>query len=422
MADQPLRDSNQGKSTTGKISDAGIAGALSREPVRRRCENIWTGGVQGRSCEDLHNVREYLDSIAPPHLAEEWDKVGLLSAPPSPCPVARIFIALDLTPPVRDEMIQKGIDLLVCYHPPIFKPLERLCAQGNEPASLAVELAYHGVAIYSPHTALDAAVGGTNDVLAAALRLRVCGSLVLPPRRRHVKLVVFVPESHVEEIAGAVFTAGAGRIGNRTRYSQCSFRTKGTGTFFGDESTSPAVGEKGRLEFVPEVRFETVVPISCLDAVVQAMRDSHPYEEPAFDLLTMENLPEEPGLGRLAALEKPLSLAALAQHAKQSLGLNHVQLVGPPDRVISMLVVLAGSCGRLPIEAGGKRSFDAVITGELKHHDMLALRAAGISALCLGHGRSEKPALRMLRDKLAERFPSLEVQLSSADVAPYQWV
>ncbi len=422
MADQSSEDSNQGKSTIGKISDAGMVRTLSGEPVRRRCENVWTGGAPGRPREDLNNIREYLDSLAPPHLAEKWDKVGLLAAPPPPCMVARIFIALDLTPPVRDEMIQKGIDLLVCYHPPIFKPLEHLCAQGDEPASLAVELAYHGVAIYSPHTALDAAEGGANDVLAAALRLRVCGSLVLPPRRRHVKLVVFVPESHVEEMAGAVFAAGAGRIGKNTPYSQCSFRTKGTGTFFGDESTAPAVGEKGRLEFVPEVRFETVVPVSCIDAVVQAMRDSHPYEEPAFDLLTMESLPEEPGLGRLAAPEKPLPLAALAQHVKQLLGLDHVQLLGPPDRVISTLAVLAGSCGRLPLAAAGKRSFDAVITGELKHHDMLALRAAGISAICLGHGCSEKPALWMIRDKLAGRFPSLEVQLSSADVAPYQWV
>ena len=349
----------------------------------------------------------------------------MLAAPPADLArrgVAEILVALDLTPPVRDQAIKLGTDLLVCYHPPLFEPIERLRCDRQTPSALAVELAYHGLAIYSPHTALDVAQGGTNDALARQLGLRPGGSLKPLVGARHVKLAVFVPEAHVEKVATAVFDAGAGRIGKNSRYRQCSFRTKGTGTFFGDASTRPAVGRKGRLEYVAEVRLETVVPISCLEAVVTALKKAHPYEEPAFDLLAMEALPEEPGLGRLAKLPKPMELAALAKRCAGALGLPQVQMVGPARRRIATVAILAGSAGRWPIEAARRHPFDALITGELKHHDMIALQAAELTAICLGHGPSEQPVLRVLARRLAEKFPAVRVRLSRTSVTPYEWV
>jgi hypothetical protein len=95
------------------------------------------------------------------------------------------------------------------------------------------------------------------------------------------KLVVFVPPEALEPVRNALFAAGAGRIG---RYERCSWYTEGTGTFFGGVETSPAVGEPGREERVPEVRLETVYPAEREDEVVAALRAVHPYEEPAFDL------------------------------------------------------------------------------------------------------------------------------------------
>jgi hypothetical protein len=78
-----------------------------------------------------------------------------------------------------------------------------------------------------------------------------------------------------------VFAAGAGRIGD---YERCSWYTEGTGTFFGGEKTEPTIGERGREERVAEVRLETVYPVDREERVVQALREAHPYEEPAFDL------------------------------------------------------------------------------------------------------------------------------------------
>jgi len=97
----------------------------------------------------------------------------------------------------------------------------------------------------------------------------------------NVKLVWFVPTESLEATRLAVFEAGAGRIGD---YERCSWYTAGTGTFFGGEGAEPAVGEQGGEEHVPELRVETVVPEELLGDVVAALRDSHPYAEPAYDV------------------------------------------------------------------------------------------------------------------------------------------
>ena len=95
------------------------------------------------------------------------------------------------------------------------------------------------------------------------------------------KLVVFVPREALDAVRAALFAAGAGRIGD---YEHCSWYTEGTGTFLGGEGTSPSVGQAGREERVAELRLETVFPSEQQDQVIAALRDAHPYEEPAFDI------------------------------------------------------------------------------------------------------------------------------------------
>jgi hypothetical protein len=95
------------------------------------------------------------------------------------------------------------------------------------------------------------------------------------------KLVVFVPREALDAVREALFSAGAGRIGD---YEHCSWYTEGTGTFLGGEGTSPNVGRAGREERVAELRLETVFPADRQDDVLSALRAAHPYEEPAFDV------------------------------------------------------------------------------------------------------------------------------------------
>jgi hypothetical protein len=101
------------------------------------------------------------------------------------------------------------------------------------------------------------------------------------------KLVYFVPEEARDATREACFAAGGGRIGD---YERCSWYTLGTGTFLAGEGADPAVGSVGEEEHVPEYRVEMVVPEEALRPVLDALREAHPYEEVAFDLIRVHAL------------------------------------------------------------------------------------------------------------------------------------
>lgn len=375
--------------------------------------------------DNLSDIANFLNRYAPTHLAEEWDNVGLLTGAGTE-KIRRIMLAIDLSPAVAQEVIAARADLLISYHPPIFKAQKTFKFDRNDPPSLAAKLAARGVWVYSPHTALDVAPKvGTNDVLAELLGATVTGSWAYAKGTGdYLKLVTFIPERDVEKVAEALFAAGCGHIGVNAKYDRCSFRSAGTGTFRGDDESNPAVGQRGVYEHQPEIRFETVLPATLAGAAVAALRASHPYEEPAFDLLPMAAPPENVGLGRIAELPRDMSLKNLAQLACQKLNIPAAQIVGQKKSLVRKIGVLAGSVGRLALELppATRKKFDVLITGELKHHDALAYQAAGIPVICLGHSHSERPALKVLMRALAAKFTNVHVSLSRQDADPFTFI
>jgi hypothetical protein len=274
------------------------------------------------------------------------------------------------------------------------------------------------VAIYSPHTALDVAPGGTTDLLADAIGLpeENRGPLrLIEPKASQYKLVTFVPEEQVERVAQALFSAGAGRIGN---YSQCSFRSPGTGTFFGEDGTSPAVGESGKLERAAEVRLETVAPVAKLHEILAALRQAHPYEEPAFDLVQLAAPPEQLGQGRLGRLSAPAPRGEVIERIKRELGLDYVLVAGPVDGEMTSAACCAGSCGDLLDDALRARA-DLYLTGEMRHHDAIRAAAAGMTIVCTLHSNSERAVLRRLTARLSAALPGLEFLVSRQDRDPF---
>jgi dinuclear metal center YbgI/SA1388 family protein len=358
----------------------------------------------------LRELLSALETIAPTHLAEAWDNVGLLVGDPAQ-PVTRVMLTVDYTHEVAREAERERCDVVVAYHPPIFDALKKLTAP-----SVVYDAARRGVAIWSPHTALDVADGGTNDVLADALGLETRAPLrPAAPRDAQHKLVTFVPEDAVERVARALFDAGAGRIGN---YSSCSFRSGGTGTFFGEAGANPAVGEAGRLESAAEVKLETVVPIPRVDAVVRALRAAHPYEEPAFDLVRLAAPPQGVGIGRVGEFRAPVERGALVARVKASLGLAHVLVAGPTAGELTRAATCAGAGGDLLKDAIASRA-GLYLTGELRHHDALAAARAGMTVVCALHSNSERATLARLRDRLARELPALDVAISREDRDPF---
>src|SRR5262245_50808661 len=215
----------------------------------------------------ISEICSFLDQFAPRSLAAEWDNVGLLLGDGSGG-VDRILTCLTVTPVVVAEAIEERANLIITHHPILFRGAKQLSTETAE-GRLLWPLARAGVAVYSPHTALDNTAGGINDSIARRLGLTEVTPLRRRDGERQYKVVVFVPDSDLGKVSDAMFAAGAGVIG---QYEQCSFRIAGTGTFFGTECTNPTVGAKGRREDVSEWRLEVICPEANLGRVVAAMR------------------------------------------------------------------------------------------------------------------------------------------------------
>jgi dinuclear metal center YbgI/SA1388 family protein len=365
----------------------------------------------------LQQIVDALESIAPTRHAEAWDNVGLLTGDPAQ-DVSRAMLAIDYTPAVAAEAAAARCDLIIAYHPPLFDAIKRLTAPG--PHASVFDAIRRGVAIYSPHTALDVAPGGTNDMLADAIGIDPAdrGPLwLIQPKASQYKLVTFVPEKDVAKVSDALFAAGAGRIGD---YARCSFRTPGTGTFFGEAGTNPTVGQSGKLETAAEVRVETVLPIARLADALKALRDAHPYEEPAFDLVQLAAPPEKLGQGRIGVLP-PTPRAHVIDRIKRELGLDRLLVAGPTNGDITRAACCAGACGDLLNDALARRA-ELYLTGEMRHHDALRAANAGMTVVCTLHSNSERAVLRRVKARLAEALPALDVTVSERDRDPFEVV
>lgn len=360
----------------------------------------------------IKDVEKALGEIAPLQGAESWDNVGLLVG--DRADVCRgVLVCIDLSPTVLQEAEQTGTNFLLCYHPPIFKPIARLRADRPGTESLVWRAIRQGCAVYSPHTALDAAEGGTNDVIA-----QLCGLVDVKPLsygetgEAQCKVVVFVPQAKVDEVAEGMFAAGAGWIG---QYHHCSFRMAGQGTFWGTDATNPTVGQAGRLEKVDEVRLEVICPRSIVPEVIAAIRASHPYEEPAFDVQALLATPAVSGMGRIGRLEQPTTAGQLAERLARAVKTNIAMLAGDASAMVQRVGVVVGSAGKWALEQRRFTPADVLVTGELKHHDAIAHVSAGKVVIALGHWASERPALQSLAERVSLKLPGVKVQVSGAD-------
>jgi len=358
-----------------------------------------------------------MEAIAPTALAQDWDNVGLLAGDP-PAKVCRVLFAIDLTPAVTAEAIRSSADVLFCYHPPIFRPIKTLTSPGAGTESLVFQCVRNNIALYSSHTALDAADGGTNDIIASLCGINETRPLeyIETPGEDNCKLAVFVPPQQANVIADAAFACGAGNIGD---YTHCSYRSDGTGTFFGTDGTNPVIGKRGRLERVDEIRVEMIVPRSKLPAVVDAIRDAHPYEEPTFDIYPLAPTPVR-GIGRVGDLPKKTTLTRLAQKLAHATKAANTSIVGRPNTKSTRAIIVVGAAGSLPFRVGvGVGVGDVIITGEIRHHDALAIDRRGASAIALGHWTSERPVLADIIRRLKGDLHGVELKLSRADQEPF---
>ncbi|QDU71680.1 Putative GTP cyclohydrolase 1 type 2 [Mucisphaera calidilacus] len=363
-----------------------------------------------------------LEKIAPTRYAESWDQPGLHIGSRN-ARVRRAMLCIDLTLPVVNEAIEHHADFIIAYHPPIFKPLPRL-TDDHHKAEVALLAARHNISVYAPHTALDATPNGLNDFLADLIGPGRVRPIIPAPRNgtRNVKLVTFVPEKSEDRVRNALTSIGAGLIGD---YEACSFVHAGHGTFRGLPSANPTVGRAGQLERVPEIRLEMILPHNLVADAARLLRSVHPYEEPAFDIIPLEQPPDTPsiaGQGRILELKRVTTFARLIERLKKGLNIPFLKAHRPARKGSIRTIGLCAGAGGSLIEHAGP--IDVFFTGEMRHHDALDAVEQGIGLILAGHTNTERVYLPAYRERILAEFTQAppDILIARTDKPPVETV
>ncbi|MDI9467352.1 MAG: Nif3-like dinuclear metal center hexameric protein [Bacillota bacterium] len=334
----------------------------------------------------VKDIISLLEKHYPLNLAEEWDNVGLQVGSMGR-EVAKVAVALELEHQVLDKAWQENVDLIITHHPLIFKAIKSI--QLDTPVgSMIRKLIMADISLYVAHTNLDSASKGVNQMLAEAIGLTEIEPLPLKTaghREDLYKLVVYVPQTHINEVREAISRAGAGFIG---KYSDCTFYTSGIGTFKPGPDADPYIGQSGQLERVEEFRLETICPEQWLKPVVDAMLQSHPYEEVAYDIYKLANPGALHSPGRRGRLPEALTLKEFAEQIQSQLGISFLRMVGKANKSVQKVAVISGSGASYIPEIAGQA--DVLVTGDLKYHEARDAAAMGLAVIDAGHQATEE--------------------------------
>lgn len=368
---------------------------------------------------DVRNtdVFELMENWAPKSLAYDWDPVGLQVGSYDK-KVKKILVTLDVLEPVVDEAIEQNVDLIISHHPLLFKPLKQLDLNSLK-GRIVQKLIKHDISVYAAHTNLDVAPGGVNDILCDALNIQAEDYLIPKETGKLFKLAVYVPLSHIESIREALGNSGAGHIGN---YSHCTFQTEGVGTFKPLEGTNPYIGKQGKMEFVDEVRMETIVEEEKLSKVLAAMIEAHPYEEPAYDIYPLKNEGKKYGLGRIGELKEQMDLKTYSEYVKQALDIPGLRIVGDLTKQVKKVAVLGGS-GEKYIHEAKRQGADVYITGDMTFHTAQDAWQMGLAVIDPGH-YMEKVMKKATKDYLDKHLNRKEIKVivSNTNTEPFQFI
>ena len=348
----------------------------------------------------LADVIAVLDAAYPPDLAHDWDSVGLVCGDPQDT-IDSVTVAVDATAAVVDTIGPRG--LLLAHHPLLLRGVDTVSASTPKGALLH-RLIRSGAALFTAHTNADAARPGVSDALAEALGLTV--EAVLEPAsggQALDKWVIFVPAGNAEALRSALFAAGAGQIGDD---SQCSWTVAGSGQFLPGAGASPTIGAVGALERRPEDRVEVVAPVGIRDRVLAAVRATHPYEEPTFDVISLASLPSGVGIGRIGTVARPQRFADFVAWVNTALPqtISGVRAAGDPDATVTRVAVCGGAGDSL-LAAAAAAGVQAYVTADLRHHPADEhRRSSGVGLVDVAHWASEYPWCTQAAELLRAHF------------------
>ena len=362
----------------------------------------------------INQITQILEAWAPLHYAEDFDNVGLLVGNPNDV-ASGILVTHDCLEEVVDEAIEKDCNLIVCFHPILFKGLKNFT--GNSHVVRAVRKAIkNDVAIYAIHTALDNQAHGVSFGLSQSLGLTNT-SVLLPKKNTVMKLNFYVPQAQAEQVRNAMFAAGAGKLGN---YDECSFSSNGEGSFRPSQNSSPYFGKKGERHIEDELQIQMVFQKHLTPQIVEALLSSHPYEEVAYEITSLVNANQNLGMGMIGDLPKSMKPNTFLNFVKKTLGTPSLRHSHLGTKTIARVAVLGGS-GSFAIQAAKSKKADAYITADLKYHDFYEGNE-NFLVVDAGHYETEQHTKKLILNYLTEKLPNFAILLSEVDTNPIKYL
>ncbi|MFH0894990.1 MAG: Nif3-like dinuclear metal center hexameric protein [Bacteroidota bacterium] len=358
----------------------------------------------------IQEIISFLETIAPLSFQESYDNSGLACGDKN-AEIKNLLICLDVNENVVEEAVRKKCNLIISHHPVIFSPLKKIVPE-NYPGNILYKAIQNNIVLYSLHTNFDSIRNGINYSICEKLGLK--NIRVLSPKQGILKkLVTFCPEKEIEKVRKALFDAGAGHIG---QYDECSYNLKGTGTFRASTGANPFVGKIGKRHNEEETRFETIYPDYLEKKIIQALIQSHPYEEVAYDIYALDNKYKEAGSGLIGEFEKGIDQKKFLLTIKSVLKIPYIRISGGSGKKVQTVSVCSGS-GAFLLHASILNKADAFITSDAKYH---SFQEAGKRLLLVdtGHYETEIFFKDIIYNLLIKKFTTFALHKSKTDLNP----
>ncbi|QWX84312.1 Nif3-like dinuclear metal center hexameric protein [Cellulophaga sp. HaHaR_3_176] len=361
----------------------------------------------------VKQITNILEELAPLAYAEDFDNVGLLVGDYN-TEVSGVLVTLDTLENVVDEAIEKKCNLIISFHPIIFGGLKKITGS-TYVQRVVIKAIQNNIAIYSMHTALDNAIKGVNYKMCEVLGLTNT-KILIPQKSTIKKLTTYVPEKNAQELKEKLFEIGAGNIGN---YSNCSFSINGIGSFKAEENAKPTIGKIGETHFENECQINITFEKALEEKIINTLKQNHPYEEVAYEIITLENNNQNIGIGMIGELDKDLDEEAFLTFLKEKMNVSCIRHSKLLNKRIKKVAVLGGS-GAFAINAAKQANADVFISSDLKYHQFYEAEGKMIIA-DIGHYETEQFTKNLLVDYLTKKIPNFAVRLSESKTNPIKY-
>lgn len=365
----------------------------------------------------IKDIVTQLETLAPLNYQESYDNSGIIVGDIN-TKFTGAIICLDSIEEVIEEAISLNYNLVIAHHPILFSGLKSLTGKTYIEKTI-LKAIKNDIAIYAIHTNLDSVLSGVNYKIAQKLNIKQ-PKILAPIKDDLLKLETYIPKEKIKQVKKAIFNAGAGAIGN---YDECAFETSGKGSFRPLENSNPFIGEQNKTEFVDENKIEVIFPKHLEKKIIDALKNNHPYEEVAYQIISIKNTNQTIGAGMYGELEKPMKFKTFLEFVKKNMKTDCIRYTNTTKSINNeeiKTIAFCGGSGSFLLNDAKKIKADVFITGDFKYHQFFDAEN-DINILDIGHFESEQFTIELIYEYLTKIFPNFAFGLTKVNTNPINY-